>query len=105
MYVAWLVLLTLFDLSTVGAAEVVADVMVVSACAEAPKTGVSWFNMFLLYTHKHENTVSQIVLGIAENQGIISKARNNDENGRKVVEDLKFEKCLCVFGSYAYKPT
>ena len=36
MYVAGRVLLTLFDLSTVGAAEVVADVMVVSACAEAP---------------------------------------------------------------------
>ena len=36
MYVAGRVLLTLFDLSTVGAAEVVADVMVVSACPEAP---------------------------------------------------------------------
>ena len=36
MYVAWPVLLTLFDLSTVGAAEVVADVMVVSDSAEAP---------------------------------------------------------------------
>lgn len=35
-YVAWLVLLTLFDLSTVGAAEVVEDETVVSACAEAP---------------------------------------------------------------------